>query len=226
MHFSTITPLAALAASPAATETVLGVYVLSRHGDRTAKAIPPTNLTDLGYEEVFTSGTYFRNRYIASEASNPIYGMNTDLVLESQITASAPVDNILQNSAAGFLQALYPPVGETLGSETLRNGTVIQTPLNGFQLIPLQVISTGTDGENSAWLQGSTNCANAEISSLEYYVSSAYDQTYTTTQSFYNGVYPMIERTFTQNETNYMNAYLIFDLLNVANIPQFQQRLP
>ena len=150
MRFSTITALAALAASPAATETVLGVYILSRHGDRTAKALPPTNLTDLGYQEVFTSGTYFRDRYIASGASNPIYGMNTDLVLESQITALAPVDNVLQNSAAGFLQALYPPVGETLGSATLRNGTRVQTPLNGFQLIPIQVISTGTDSESSA----------------------------------------------------------------------------
>jgi hypothetical protein len=52
----------ALAAGSAAVqETVLGIYIFSRHGDRTAKATPPANLTDLGYEEVFTSGTYFRN---------------------------------------------------------------------------------------------------------------------------------------------------------------------
>ena len=52
----------ALAAGSAAVqEAVLGIYIFSRHGDRTAKATPPANLTDLGYEEVFTSGTYFRN---------------------------------------------------------------------------------------------------------------------------------------------------------------------
>jgi hypothetical protein len=75
---SFIAILAALAATPAFAETVLGVYILSRHGDRTAKATPPTKLTDLGYEEVFTSGTYFRHRYVASGASNPIFGMNTE----------------------------------------------------------------------------------------------------------------------------------------------------
>jgi hypothetical protein len=224
---SFIAILAALAATPAFAETVLGVYILSRHGDRTAKATPPTNLTDLGYEEVFTSGTYFRNRYIASGASNPIFGMNTDLVLESQITASAPADdNVLQNSAAGFLQALYPPVGEVLGSATLRNGTVVQTPLNGFQLIPIQTISTGTNSENSAWLQGSTGCLNAEISSNDYYSSSEYNQTYSTTKDFYSGIYPMVQRTYTRSSTNYKIAYLLFDLLNVASIHNTSNNFP
>lgn len=193
--------------------------------DRTAKSTPPSTLTDLGYEEIFTSGTYFRNLYITPGASNPIYGMKTDIVQNSQITASAPLDTVLQNSAAGFLQALYPPVGETLGSANLRNGTVVHTPLNGFQLIPLQVISTGTDSENSAWLQGSTNCANAKISN-DYFSSSEYNHAYNTTQSFYSGIYPMVERTFTQTETNFKNAYLLFDLLNVASIHNASNNLP
>src|SRR5271155_4482975 len=124
-------------------ETVLGVYIFSRHGDRTAKATPPTSLTDLGYEEVFTSGTYFRNRYIAANATSEIRGINTDLAKLSQLNISAPVDNVLQNSALGFTQALYPPVGPTLGTDTLRNGTTVQAPLNGYQLIPIQIVSTG-----------------------------------------------------------------------------------
>lgn len=226
MRFST-TIIAALAAGPASAETVLGVYILSRHGDRTAKATPPTNLTDLGYAEVFTSGTYFRNRYIASGASNPIFGMNTDLVLESQLTASAPADDdVLQNSAAGFLQALYPPVGELLGSATLRNGTVVQTPLNGFQLIPLQTTSTGANSENSAWLQGSTGCFNAETSSSNYYSSSEYNNTYYTTLDFYSGIYPMVQDTYTGESTNFQNAYLLFDLLNVASIHNASSDFP
>ena len=36
----------------------------------------------------------------------------------------------------------------------------------------------------------------------------------------------MVERTFTQNETNYMNAYLIFDLLNVASIHNASNDFP
>ena len=219
--------LVALVAGAAnAQETVLGVYIFSRHGDRTAKSTPPANLTDLGYEEVYTSGTYYRNRYIASGASSPIHGMNTDLVKESQITVSAPVDTVLQNSALGFTQALYPPVGETLGSNTLRNGTVVQSPLNGYQLIPIQIVSSGGSNENAAWLQGSTGCLNAEISSNDYFNSPQYMHTYNNTLSFFHGLEPMTNRTFTAKQSNYENAYLIFDLLNVASIHNASDDFP
>jgi hypothetical protein len=218
MRCSRALAAALVAGSAAAQETVLGVYILSRHGDRTAKATPPANLTDLGYEEVFTSGTYFRNRYIASGASHRIYGINTDLVKQSQITASAPADTVLQNSALGFLQGLYPPVGETLGANTLRNGTVVQTPLNGYQLIPLQSISTGANSENSAWLEGATNCGNAQISSDDFFSSELFLNLLSKTQDFYNGLSPMINRTFTASQTSFKNAFTIFDLLNVASI--------
>lgn len=217
-YFLSLAALAAGAAGAAA-ETVVGVYIFSRHGDRTAKAWPPTALTDLGYEEVFTSGTYFRNRYIASGATNPIFGMSTDLVKNSQITVSAPVDTVIQNSALGFTQGLYPPVGSTLGSITLRNGTVVQSPLNGYQLLPQAIVSTGANSENDAWLQGATNCANAQASSNNYFISASYNKTFSNTKSFYaNDIYPMVSTTFAQNMTNFENAYLLFDYLNVASI--------
>jgi hypothetical protein len=207
-------------------ETVLGVYIFSRHGDRTAKSTPPTNLTDLGYEEVFNSGTYFRNRYIAEGASSKIYGMNTDLVKEAQITVSAPLDTVLQNSALAFTQGLYPPVGPVLGANTLRNGTVVQSPLNGYQLIPVQLVSNGAGSEDSAWLEGAQNCANAQISSNSYFSTPEYMSTLNKTQSFYNGVAPMVNRTFTAQQTSYANAYTIFDLLNVASIHNSSDDFP
>jgi hypothetical protein len=207
-------------------ETILGVYIFSRHGDRTAKSTPPANLTDLGYEEVFTSGTYFRNRYIAEGASFKIHGMNTDLVKEAQITVSAPLDTVLQNSALAFTQGLYPPVGPVLGSNTLRNGTVVQSPLNGYQLIPVQLVSNGAGSEDSAWLEGAQGCANAQISSNSYFSTPAYMTTLNKTQSFYNGVAPMINRTFTAQQTSYANAYTIFDLLNVASIHNSSDDFP
>ncbi|KIX94124.1 uncharacterized protein Z520_10150 [Fonsecaea multimorphosa CBS 102226] len=219
--------LASVACSTAsAAETVLGVYIFSRHGDRTAKATPPSGLTDLGYEEVFTSGTYYRSRYIASDGSRPIHGIEPDVVKLSQITASAPLDTVLMPSAMGFLQGLYPPVGETLGSQTLRNGTVVQTPLNGFQLIPVQTVANGAGSENAAWLQGSTNCANAQISSNNYFLSSQYKATLNRTQGFYRDMYPFVNRTFTESQTSFQNAYTIFDLLNVASIHNASIPLP
>lgn len=222
---SWLIPLA-VASLVVAQETVLGVYIFSRHGDRTAKSTPPANLTDLGYQEVFTSGTYYRNRYVASDAGRRIHGLNSDLVKESQITASAPSDVVLQNSAQGFLQGLYPPVGQQLGSNTLRNGTVIQSPLNGYQLIPLQAVQSGSNSENSAWLQGSTNCANAMISSNDYFASAEYLTTLNRTQSLYQRIYPDISRTFTQAQASFHNAYVIWDLLNVASIHNASATLP
>ena len=220
-----------------AAETVLGVFIFHRHGDRTAKSTPPANLTNLGYSEVLTSGTYYRNRYISSNAPLRLNGVSSDIVKQSQISASAPADVVLTNSCAGFLQGFFPPVGSTVGPQTLRDGTVVESPFNGFQLIPIGSVSTGANSEDTNWLQDSTNCANAKTSSNEYFYSPEYQQLLNTTQDFYNGIYPVINRTFNSTMTSYKNAYTsqyqflpplslcnipthhtVFDLINVAEI--------
>lgn len=209
MHFlflSTLIWSVSLPLSQAA-ETVLGVYIFSRHGDRTAKATPPTNLTDLGYREVFDSGTWFRNKYISSSATNRIAGINTDLVKLAQIAASAPLDNVLMSSAQGFLQGLYPPVGRQLGSQFLANGTVVQAPLDGYQLIPIQTVTSGTGSEDSAWLQGAGNCANALVSSNKYFISPEYKMLLDSTQGFYSRLQPVVDATFNASKNNFFNAY-------------------
>lgn len=207
MLFSSLLVFFLLPFTAYAAETVLGVYIFSRHGDRTPKAIPPANLTDLGYSQIFTSGTYFRNRYIASNAFSRIAGVNSDLVKQSQITASAPLDTVLMNSAQGFLQGLYPPVGSRLGSDTLRNGSVVQAPLNGYQLIPIQTVTSGTGSEDSAWLQGSSNCAQATVSSNEYFSTSDYNSLLASTSDFYKTLAPLINGIFGPDEISYKNAY-------------------
>ena len=190
-----------------AAETVLGVYIFSRHGDRTPKILPPANLTDLGYRQIFDSGTYFRNRYISSSASSRIAGVNADLVQQSQLAASAPLDTVLINSAQGFLQGLYPPVGSTLGSQKLRDGTTVEAPLDGYQLIPIQQVTTGAASEDSAWLQGASNCAKATISSNQYYSSSEYMSLLNSTADFYKSLVPVVNGTFKADDVSYKNAY-------------------
>ncbi|KAL8679962.1 MAG: hypothetical protein Q9186_003778 [Xanthomendoza sp. 1 TL-2023] len=147
-----------------------------------------------------------------------IHGINSDLVKQSQITASAPLDTVLMNSAQAFLQGLYPPAGFRLGSDTLRNGEVVWSPLNGYQLIPVQTVTSGTGSEDSAWLQGSSNCAQATLSSNEYFTSSDYIDLLASTSDFYESLTPLINATFSPDEISYKNAYTIFDLLNVASI--------
>ncbi len=168
---------------------------------------PPANLTALGYQEVYTSGQYYRDRYVSSSAAYKINGLNSDLVKQSQITVSAPLDDVLQNSAMGFLQALYPPVGSGLDQQTLRNGTVVTMPMDGYQLIPVELVTSGGGSEDNGWLQSAQGCARATISSNNYFNSEQYQKLLSSTQGFYQHLDPVVNGVFDSAETNFKNAY-------------------
>ncbi|KAH0024596.1 phosphoglycerate mutase-like protein, partial [Aureobasidium melanogenum] len=175
-----------LLSSSVSAETVLGVYMFHRHGDRTPKALAPANLTDLGYTQVFTSGDYYRSRYIESGADHKILGINSDIVKQSQISASAPSDTGI--------------------------------PLNGYQLIPLALTTSGGGSEDNGWLQAASGCANAVSSSNEYFSSPQYTSLLASTQDFYNNLTPVINGTFSSDQISFKNAYTIYDLIHVAEI--------
>ena len=218
MLFQFFLSLSLLLPSTSAAETILGLYIFSRHGDRTSKSTPPTVLTDLGYSQVFTSGSYFRDTYIANGSTSQIHNIADSVVKQSQIAASAPLDNVLFPSAMGFLQGLYPPVGSTLGSQKLRNGSTVETPLNGFQLIPVGTVASGTGSEDQAWLQGSSNCAKAIVSSNQYFMSSEYKELENSTIGFYQSLEPVINSTFTAEQTSFQNAYSSMSLASSPHI--------
>lgn len=214
-------------------ETVLGAFIFHRHGDRTTKSYPPTHLTDLGYQQIYQSGQllpnvifrdmsinlieclptifqiggFYRERYISAGATQ-IYGISTDIVNLSQLAVQAPVDNVLQSCAIGLLQGLYPAVGSTLGTQTLANGTSIEAPLNGYQLVPVNELQTAVDNSGDAtWLQGSTGCVNAIAASNNYFFSEEYMNLLSKTASFYQSILPVINNTFTAATDTYKNAY-------------------
>lgn len=186
---------------------LLRQYMFHRHGDRTDKSHPPTVLTDVGYNQVYNSGQYYRTRYVESGASSKIAGLNTDIVLLSQIQASAPADNVIDSSATGFLQGLYPPVGATISAQTLANGSTISAPMNGYQIIPISLQTTGSNSEDAGWLQSATSCNNAEISSNQYYYTQGYNDLLNSTGNFYQSLLPVINGTFTSAQDGYKNAY-------------------
>jgi hypothetical protein len=202
-----LTALPVALAQSSSDEKVLGVYMFHRHGDRTSKSTPPANLTNLGYDEVYKSGQYYRNRYVASDADLRINGIDSDIVKQTQIAVSAPEDVVLQNSAMGFLQGLYPPVGEELGTSTLRNGTEITAPLDGYQLITVGEVDTGADSENNAWLQSATGCGQATVSSNKYFSSKAYNDLLSSSKDFYTDLTPVISGVFNESEISFKNAY-------------------
>lgn len=177
------------------------------------KALAPTNLTTLGYEQVHTSGSYYRSRYL--EGDSKIRGINEDIVKLSQLSVTAPVDNVLQNSAMGFLQGLYPPVQSV---QTLANGQDVQAPMDGYQLIPVNTISTGSGSEDSGWLQDASSCQNAKSSSNSYFDSESYKNLASSTKDFYASVVPSINQVISDDQVTFKNAYVVYDTIHVAEI--------
>ena len=137
--------------------------------------------------------------------------MSSDVVKNSQVNVQSPINNpVLQNSAAGFLQGLYPPAGASLGTQTLRNGTSVAAPLNGFQLIPvngIQSVAGSTGNDNSVWLQGQTGCYNAIVSSNNYFYSNDFADVLASSAGFYQSILPVINETFDSNDDTFKNAY-------------------
>ncbi|KAL2865036.1 histidine phosphatase superfamily [Aspergillus lucknowensis] len=209
--------LSALPIAQVSAEKVLGAYVFARHGDRTAKILDNTQLTDLGYNQVYTTGSSYHDRYINSSSSQYIQGISEQIVDLSQLTSSVPADAVLQNSATGFLQGVYPPAGSA-SSQELADGTKVESPLNGYQLIPLSLIDSGSSSEDSAWLQSTTDCQNAIVSSDNYYSSELYNELLDSTRDFYRSLSSLIDTSFSESDMNFKNAYSIFDYLNVGYI--------
>ena len=197
--------LASFAAVANAQETVYGVWIFHRHGDRTAKATPPTKLTALGYQEVLTSGEYFRERYVSSDAAFQIQNLSPEIAIAGQLTVTAPLDTVLQDSAQGFLQGLYPSISNGDEDDSLRNGTTIQWP--GPQLIPIGLTTVGAGSENNGWLQDATGCGNAVISSGNYFNSVSYQKHLNATKQFYEQLDPVINGSFPSSADNFKNAY-------------------
>lgn len=190
-------------------ETVLGAYIFHRHGDRTAKAWAPVNLTALGADEVFASGTYYRSQYISSNATTPIHGISSDIAVLAQLSVTSPIDNVLQSSAEVFLQGLYPPAGAA-SVQTLANGSSVEAPLGGYQYVPVQATTnaaTGSSAESNEWLQSSSGCGNAIVSSNDYFLSPDYLTTLNSTMGFYQGLLPVINGTFGPSQASFKNAY-------------------
>lgn len=105
------------------------------------------------------------------------------------------------------MQGLYPPVGQGLDTETLKNGTVITSPMQGYQLIPVELVSSGSGSEDNGWLQSASGCAKATISSNNYFTSSQYMNLLPSTQDFYNQFTSVINNTFNSSQISYKNAY-------------------
>src|ERR1700761_6015537 len=129
--------------STTANETVLGIVILARHGDRlgfyqdpTTYTASGTSITPLGLQQELALGALLRETYLTSSSPKFISGINP-IVDSTQIVVRADAGDegfVIYDSSIALLQGLYPP--SNAHNITLANGTVVESPLGGYQYVP------------------------------------------------------------------------------------------
>ena len=213
--------LAALAGTAVA-ETVRGVVVFSRHGDRSTKWYGSQQLTSLGAEQNFQVGSDYRDRYLLADSPHRIQGISEDEYVRTQMFASAPDQAILLNTATSFLQGFYPPlvdVDPELATTTLNNGTNSTSPLDGYQYVVLHGINDNSP--DTIWIKGDDACPAYKTASKSFLDSEVFAQRDEATRDFYESFYDVLSDdvyNLQPENMTYAKAYDIFDLINVARI--------
>ncbi|KAG8686089.1 hypothetical protein FRC08_012753, partial [Ceratobasidium sp. 394] len=110
--------------------TVLGVVVLTRHGDRQGFYQSPdtytaaqTAITPLGLSQEYQLGQLLRNLYFSNSSSSLISGISTGLFNQNQVRIRADAGGeggVIFESAVALAQGVWP--AETRFNTTLANG--------------------------------------------------------------------------------------------------------
>lgn len=209
--------LATLAAALTAADAhyIHSALVFTRHGDRTAKWYKGYQMTNLGAQQVYQSGQFYRDRYLTGE--HPINGISRDKVVSSQVWASAPDQHVLFQTATNFLQGLYPPLDDKSPAvQSLNNGTDVEGPLEGYQFV--LVHGEGESDPDTIWIKGDDACPNYEVASRSYRDSQEYQATLESSSDFYSKFEGTLGPIMGPENVSYAKAYDVFDLLNVASI--------
>ncbi|OJJ62416.1 hypothetical protein ASPSYDRAFT_109831, partial [Aspergillus sydowii CBS 593.65] len=200
-------------------ETILGVTVYTRHGDRSSKHYPGYMLTNLGLQQNFQVGSDYRDLYVSSDSSKQILGISESKYVPSQIFASAPDEPVLLNTATAFLQGLYPPLDASISSQSLNNGTNYTNPLDGYQYVVLH--GEEKESPDTIWIKGDDECPAFTEAMDTFPESTVYQERLESTRSFYQQFWPdILENVYdlSEEDMTYGNAYTIFDLINVGTI--------
>ncbi|KAI5831058.1 phosphoglycerate mutase-like protein [Schizophyllum commune Tattone D] len=208
--------------------TLLGVVVLTRHGDRQGFYQDPdsytasgTVITPLGNQQEYQLGQKLRALYLNASSPTNLAGMSYDVVNASQIAARADAGGeggVIYDSAVSFMQGMYP--NTTAYNTTLANGTTVVGPLGGYQYIPIESV----EPDNDVSLEGWTSCGAFSDWTNDFYNSSAFQQVASDNDDFLKSLPPYLDG----RPVSLQNMWNIFDFMNVNWIhnEQFAQVVP
>ena len=212
-------------------ETVWSAVIVTLYGDRVPLLSPNYSvMTPLGAQQMFSVGSFIRDRYIApsneslNDGNHTIDGISTNEVNPLQvvaITTSSP-DVWLDQSAQAFMLGLYPAFNgssndESMSSAALANGTSLVSPLDGIQY-PQIISPTATDSAYVA-LSGMENCPNLDASAQNYFTTSDYTSTISSTKDFYQSLSSALKSAMEDTfSLSFTDAYKIWDYLSYGVI--------
>ncbi|CAK5284958.1 unnamed protein product [Mycena citricolor] len=159
---------------PGMSTNVLGVLVIARAGDHHTQPDaeepsarrhsvvgtvrpplpPPTPPRDGSVEhrqsDAHHLGADLRARYFSPSSRTTIRGLESHpLVAPRELQVLATQGGGGFESAMALLQGLFPP--SKRNCVDLANGTVVRSPLGGYQYVPVETIEPGNDGSLEPW---------------------------------------------------------------------------
>ncbi|KAG8755225.1 hypothetical protein FRC12_010955 [Ceratobasidium sp. 428] len=199
--------------------TVLGVVVLTRHGDRQGFYQSPdtytaaeTAITPLGLSQEYQLGQLTRNLYFSPSSPSVISGISTGLFDQNQVRIRADAGGeggVIFESALALAQGVWP--AETGFNTTLANGTTVIAPLGGYQYVPIESVEPDTDVSLEGW----TDCNTFNNATAAFYNSTEFKQVANASADFLASLRPLVGPERPLKLTNMWN---IFDFLNVQSI--------
>ncbi|EUC64991.1 histidine acid phosphatase-like protein [Rhizoctonia solani AG-3 Rhs1AP] len=196
---------------------VLGVVLLTRHGDRQGFYQSPDNYTPvqtsiapLGLVQEYQLGQLIRSLYLNANSPSVISGISTDLFDQNQVRIRADAGGeggVIFDSAVALSQGVWPAA--TAFNTTLANGTTVVAPLNGYQYAPIESVEPDTDISLEGW----TECNTFATATSVFYNSTEFKQVSDANADFLTSLRPIVGPGRPLQLTN-----MIYDFLNVQSI--------
>ncbi|KAM0750671.1 phosphoglycerate mutase-like protein [Meredithblackwellia eburnea MCA 4105] len=203
------------------TNPVIGVVMMMRHGDRqgfyqspTTYTATATAITPVGEFQEYQLGDLMRRTYAVEDSPSYITGLNPTELIATQINSTADgggEGGVIFDSAMAMWQGFYPP-RVNVSQTTLANGSVITSPLGGYQYLQVQAVLPTDDVDFEGW----TNCNAWTNRTNNFYVSAPFLAKQTEYQSFLTGL--QTSGLVGGRNVTLSNMWNIFDFMNVQNI--------
>ncbi|CAE6519378.1 unnamed protein product [Rhizoctonia solani] len=187
--------------------TVLGVVLLTRHGDRQGFYQSPDNytpvqtaITPLGLVQEYQLGQLIRSLYLNANSPSVISGISTGLFDQNQVRIRADAGGeggVIFDSAVALSQGAWPAAAAF--NTTLANGTTVVAPLDGYQYAPIESVEPDTDTFATA--------------TSAFYNSTEFKQVSDASTDFLTSLRPIVGPGRPLKLTN-----MIYDFLNVQSI--------